>query len=178
MTIYYTVNIAFIPYLDTFKEKPEVPSLEVNQNWTTQEQVLPISLQSTPFDNKLLKAPGTLKGFVQQYRQKSQTLDNTHENKTKNKFFDNIAIDIFLFTAAIISMIAVVAIIHIICRHAKLKALLTGIAFQPVKQAEAVVNKSDKMALYSTMVCNCSIDSFDNITYCLYLPNHSKMYYI
>ena len=139
MTIYYTVNTAFMPYLDTFKEKLEVPSLEVNQNWTTQEQVLPISLQSTPFDNKLLKAPGTLKGLVQQYRQKSQTLDNTHRNKTKNKFFDNIAIDIFLFTAAIISMLALVAIIHIICRHAKLKALLTGIAFQLVKQTEAVV---------------------------------------
>ena len=84
-----------MPYLDTFKEKLEVPILEVNQNWTTQEQVLPISSQSTPFDNKLLKVPGTLKGLVQQYRQKSQTLDNTHKNKTKNKFFDNIAIDIF-----------------------------------------------------------------------------------
>ena len=36
-------------------------------------------------------------------------------------------------------MLAVIAIIHIVCRHAKLKALLTGIAFQPVKQAEAVV---------------------------------------
>ena len=139
MTIYYTVNTAFMPYLDTFKEKPEVPSLEVNLNWTTQEQVLPISLQSTPFDNKLLNAPGTLKGLVQQYRQKSQTLDNTHENKTKHKFFDNIAIDIFLFIAAIIFMLVVAAIIHIIGRHAKLKALLTGIAFQPVKQAEAVV---------------------------------------
>ena len=41
-----------MPYIDTFKEQQEVPSLEVNQNWTTQEQVLPISLQSTPFDNK------------------------------------------------------------------------------------------------------------------------------
>ena len=80
-----------MPYLDTFREELEVPSLEMNQNWTTQEQVLPISLQSTPFDNKLLKAPGTLKGLVQQYRQKSQTLDKSHKNKTKNKFFDNIA---------------------------------------------------------------------------------------
>ena len=35
-------------------------------------------------------------------------------------------------------MLAVRAIIHIVCRYAKLKALLTGIAFQPVKQAEAV----------------------------------------
>ena len=52
--------------------------------------------------------------------------------------------DIFLFMAAIISMLVVVAIIHIVCRHAKLKALLTGIAFQPVKQAEAVVTNQIK----------------------------------
>ena len=65
-------------------------------------------------------------------------LDKAQENKPKNEFFDNIAIDIFLFVAAIVSMLAVIAIIHIVCRHVKLKALLTGIAFQPVKQAEAV----------------------------------------
>ena len=84
-----------MPYLDTFKEELELPSLEVNQNWTAQKQVLPISLQATPFDDKLLNAPGTLKGLVQQYRQKSQTLDKSQENKTKIEFFDNIAIDIF-----------------------------------------------------------------------------------
>ena len=72
MIIYYTVNTAFMPYLDTFKEELELPSLEVNQNWTTQKQVLPILLQATPFDSKLLKAPGTLKGLVQQYKQKAK----------------------------------------------------------------------------------------------------------
>ena len=71
-------------------------------------------------------------------------LDEAQENKPKNEFFDNIAIDIFLFVAAIVSMLAVIAIIHIVCRHAKLKALLTGIAFQPVKQAEAVVAQQMK----------------------------------
>ena len=130
-----------MPYLDTFKEQLELSRLEVNQNWTTQEQVLPISLWSSPFDDKLLKTPETLKGLVQQYRQKSQTLDNVAESRTKNKFFDNVAIDIFLFIAAIISMLAVIAIIHIVCRHAKMKALLTGITFQPVKQTEAVVTR-------------------------------------
>ena len=66
-------------------------------------------------------------------------LDKVWENKPKNKFFDNIAIDIFLFVTTIISMLTVITIIHLVCRHVKLKALLTGIAFQPVKQAEAVV---------------------------------------
>ena len=37
MTIYYTVNNAFIPYLDNFREDLEIPGLEMNQNWTTQE---------------------------------------------------------------------------------------------------------------------------------------------
>ena len=41
---------------------------------------------------------------------------------------------VFLFIAAILSMIATAAIVCIICKHAKLKALLTGIAFQPVGQ--------------------------------------------
>ena len=125
-------------YLDNFMEQLETSSLDVNQNWTTQKQILPISLQSTPFDNKLLKGPETLKGLVQQYRQKCQTL-KIHESKTKNKFFDNIAVDIFLFIAAIISMLVVIAIIHIVCKHAKVKTLLTGTAFQPIKQTEAVV---------------------------------------
>ena len=68
-------------------------------------------------------------------------LDKTPEDKPKDDFFDNIAIDIFLFAAAIISMLTIIAIIHLMCRHSKLKALLTGIAFQPVSQAEAVVTK-------------------------------------
>ena len=41
-------------------------------------------------------------------------------------------------------MFAVIAIIHIVCRYMKLKALLTGIVFQPVKQAEAVVAHQTK----------------------------------
>ena len=138
MTIYYTVNTAFMPYLETFKEELESPSLEVDQNWTTQKQVLLSSLQATPFDKKLLKAPGTLKGMVQQYKQKSKLLDEVQNDKPKDDFFDNIAVDIFLFVATIISMLAVTAIIHLVCRHAKLKALLPGLAFQPVNQAEGV----------------------------------------
>ena len=73
MTMYYTGNTTFMHYLGNFKEQLEISSLDVNQNWTTQEQILPISLQSTPFDNKLLEVPETLKGLVQQYRQKGQT---------------------------------------------------------------------------------------------------------
>ena len=39
-----------------------------------------------------------------------------------------------------LSMIATAAITHIMCKHAKLKALVTGIAFQPIKGTEAIFN--------------------------------------
>ena len=59
--------------------------------------------------------------------------------------------DIFLFIAAILSMIATAAFIHIICKHTKLKALLTGITFQPVKQTEVIIGlrKEQKTTLHN-----------------------------
>ena len=52
--------------------------------------------------------------------------------------------DIFLFIAAILSMIATAAIVCIICKHAQLKALLMGIAFEPVGQTEAMFGSSNE----------------------------------
>ena len=54
--------------------------------------------------------------------------------------------DVFLFIAAMLSMIATVAIVCIMCKHAKLKALITGIAFQSIKGTDAIfssINESD-----------------------------------
>ena len=41
-------------------------------------------------------------------------------------------------------MIATAAIVHLVCRHTKLKALLMGIAFQPVIQAVALFGNGKK----------------------------------
>ena len=95
-------------------------------------------MQAFEFVSKLLKAPKILKDLVHQHRQKGQILNKIDKGNTKHSFFDNIIMDVFLFIAVILSMIATAAIIHLVCRHTKFKALLTGIAFQPVKQTEAI----------------------------------------
>ena len=56
--------------------------------------------------------------------------------------------DIFLFVAAILSMLATAAIVHLVWKHIKLKALLTGITFQLVKQIEAIFG--DQMQKHCT----------------------------
>ena len=113
--------------------------MHISQNWTTKEQVFPISLQTSEFDTNLLKAPKTVKYLVKQHKQKGHILDKSNKDNNKCSLFDNIIMDIFLFIAAIISLLATIAIIHLVCKHTKLKALVTGIAFHPIKQTEAAI---------------------------------------
>ena len=113
----------------------------ISQNWTAQEQVFPISLKTFEFDSKLLKAPKTLKGLAYQYKQKGQILNKKENNNSKHSFFNNLIMGCFLFLAAILSMMVTAAIVHIVCKHAKLKTLITGNAFQPIKQTEAIFDK-------------------------------------
>ena len=87
LTMYYTVNTAFMHYFDSLKENLERTNLDayIPQKCTTQVQVLPISLQTTQLDSKLLKAPETLKDLVQQYRQKEQVLNKVNGNNSETK---------------------------------------------------------------------------------------------
>ena len=70
--MYYIVNTAFMHYFDSLTDTLET---HISENWTTQEQVFPISLQTFEFDSKLMKVPQTLKDLVYQYKQKGQILN-------------------------------------------------------------------------------------------------------
>ena len=130
-------------YFDNLIEQSEIEKLDMHifKNWTTEQQVFPIALQTSEFDTKLLQAPKTLKDLVRQHKQKGQLLDKSKNGNNRKSFFNNIIINIFLFIAAILSMLATAAIIHLVCKHTKLKALVTGITFQPIKQTEALIDK-------------------------------------
>ena len=54
--MYFTVNTAFMHYFENVTDALEVHIL---QDWTTHEQVLPISLQTFDFNSELLEAPKT-----------------------------------------------------------------------------------------------------------------------
>ena len=101
----FTVNIAFINYLDKLSNSLNVPILF---NQTTHEQILPNSLQSFDFNPDLLKSPKMLKDFVYPFQHKKETFDlqNRHNNDfdlaMRNSFFSNCTIDIFMFVTAII----------------------------------------------------------------------------
>ena len=91
LTMYFTVNTAFMHYFDSLTNNLDTHIL---QNWTMHEQVLLISLQTFDFDSKLLEAPKTLKDFVHQYQQKKPVLDKRENtDNSKHTFFDNNIMD-------------------------------------------------------------------------------------
>ena len=69
--MYNTVNMAFMHYFNSLTENLDI---QISQNWTTQEQVFPISLQTSEFDSKLLKVPKTMKDLVHQHKENKQIL--------------------------------------------------------------------------------------------------------
>ena len=54
---------------------PLKASVPVLKNWATQEQILPISVETFEFDPKLLSAPKTLTDLVTQYKNKKKNLE-------------------------------------------------------------------------------------------------------
>ena len=57
LEMHFTINLAFVIYFDDIIEELGIP---VSQNWTTQEQILPLSIETFEISPNLLNAPKTL----------------------------------------------------------------------------------------------------------------------
>ena len=127
------MNIAFVNYLDNLTESLK---FRILLNWTTHKQTLPIFLQSFDFDSDLLKAPQTLKDFVHQFWHKKEMfgLYKRHNNgldlANKNSFFNKYTIN--TINTAIISLVVTTIVMYILCKHTKLKSLVTSLALQQI----------------------------------------------
>ena len=64
LTMYFTVNTAFINYLDKYPNLTESFKFPIIRNKTTFEQTLPIILNVPKFDQTLLTASSNLKEFI------------------------------------------------------------------------------------------------------------------
>ena len=83
LVMYFTVNLAFVSYFDNVIESLGIPVL---RNWTTQKQILPLSVESFEINASLLNTPKMLKDFVHQYKNKKKILElqeHIDEERTK-----------------------------------------------------------------------------------------------
>ena len=151
--MHFTINLAFVNYFDDMIEELGIP---VSQNWTTQEQILPLSLETSEINPNLLNALKTLQDLAIQYQnkkiilnKKEQELDNPEENSKFRSYLNSFLAGILIFTAALITLIITLVIIYVMYGQSKLKALVTNIAMQRIKTVEA--------ADVSDMLCTCKM---------------------
>ena len=131
LIMYFTVNTAFINYLDQFPNLTESLKLLIIKNKTTFEQTIPISLNVSKFDSTLLTASSNLKDFMIAWKL-----------LTKISFLNIIyIIEIFVFITAIISFLATTLTVYLLCKHKKLRMLMVSIVLHQVKEVGSVTQK-------------------------------------
>ena len=141
--MYFTVNAAFVNYLDQFTNRRESLRIPIIRNKTTFEQTLPISLNMSKFDPDLLTTPRNLKDYIHQYYSRKEIFDLSEKHSitdlatNKNYFSNNYIVDIFLFIIAVISLLVTTLAIY----HKKLRMSVTSLALQQVKEVGVVKQK-------------------------------------
>ena len=143
--MYFILNTAFVNYLYQLDNLTYSLDVLIIIDKTTFQQTLPISLNASSFDSDLLMTPKTLKDFVHQYHHKKEIfyLQERHiimdsELPNKNFFLNSFTIGVFLFITAIISLFVMTLVMYILCKHMKLKMLVTSLALQQIKEVGAV----------------------------------------
>ena len=141
LEMHFTVNLAFVNYFENLLEETSKP---ISRNWTTQEQILPISLKIFEIDPKLTNAPKTLRELVIQYKGKKDALDKKEQDLEKpetnagfRSFLNSFLANVLIFTATLITLNITLIVMYMLYGQSKLKALVTNIAMQRMKAVEA-----------------------------------------
>ena len=151
--MHFTVNLAFMNY---FNDVLEDLGKQISLNWTTQEQILPISLETFEINPNLINAPKTLRDLAIRFKNKRNTfdkeeecnLDTPEQNNSKfQSFLKSFMADVLIFAAALITLIIALIVMYVLYRQSKLKALVTNIAMQRIRAVEA--------ADTNNMLCTC-----------------------
>ena len=149
--MHFTVNAAFMNY---FYDVLEDLGKQISLNWTTQEQILPISLEMFEINPNLINAPITLRDLAIRYKNKRNTfdkeecnLDTPKENDSKfQSFLNSFIADVLIFTAALITLIIALIVIYVLYGQSKLKALVTNISYAKNKSSRS--SRHEQYALH------------------------------
>ena len=157
LTIYFTVNTAFVNYLDKFPILTESLEFLIIKNKTTFEQTLPISLNISKFDQTLLTASTDLKKSISSYTKHKQIFnlqvrhDSMELNTNKNIYSDNYIMDIFMFIFVIISLLATTLTVYLLCKHKKFQMLIASLVLHQAKEVGAEVTQKEVNSEYQTL---------------------------
>ena len=159
--MYFTMNSAFVNYLDQFTNMTESLEIPIIRSKSTFKQTLPVSLNISKIDTDPLTVPRNVKDFIHQYNSRKEIFDlkERHDTKdpttNKNFFSNSYIVDVFLFITAIISLLVTTLAIYLLYKHKKLRTLVTSLVLHQVKEVGAVtqeeINTECKILTYISL---------------------------
>ena len=144
LKMHFTINLAFTNYLNKMSNLTEHPSID--KSITEYEQILPIHLNvsSTNFDSSLHSRPSRLKHFIYKHMQDNaqeifdlQKRLTPHVSLPYKNFFSNTIVNIFTFTSSMISMITIILVIYLYCKHKHIRTIIASLILHKAKEIEA-----------------------------------------
>ena len=114
-------------------------------------------MESDDFDKELLAPPETLKELFKNYKRKKwnfnkqdKRLNSIQNPKEETSIFDHLASNIFIFVIAIVLLMVTVIVIMILCKGAKMWALIAGLVMK--KSVKALIEGKDSCSRYEYLV--------------------------
>ena len=142
LTMYFTINLAFTNYLDMFPNLTD--SLTLIRDKTSFEQPLSIHINISHYDSSLNNRPTKLKDFLNSY---IHTNDKEifypyqrhaiHTSSPYKNFFLNQIVSIFTYTASIISIVTIMLVIYLFCKHKHIRTIIASLILHKTKEVEA-----------------------------------------
>ena len=148
LVMYFTINLAFTNYLDMLPNVTE--SLPLIRDRTQYEQPLPVHLNIPHYDNSLNYRPTRLRDFMTNYAYNNKEIFDlqqrhameSHTFLSSKNFFFNQIVNIFTFTSSIISIITIMLVIYLFCKHKHIRTIIASLILHQTKEVESNSNSN------------------------------------
>ena len=143
LVMYFTINLVFTNYLDMLPNMAD--SLPLIKDKTRYEQPLPLNLSMPHFDNSLRHRPTKLKDFMTNYINNDKEIFDlqqrhaieSHILSSNKNFFSSYIVNIFMFISSIISIITIILVIYLFCKHKHIRIIVASLILHKIKEMEA-----------------------------------------
>ena len=158
LTMYFTINLAFTNYLDMFPNLTD--SLTLIRDKPSFKQPLPIHINIPCYDSSLHNRPTKLKDFLNNYIHTNdkeffypQQRYAIHTSSPYKNFFLNQIVSIFTFTTSIISIVTIMLVIYLFCKHKHIRTIIASLILYKTNEVEAnsKLNTEVNDSEYSTL---------------------------
>ena len=160
LKMYFTINLAFTNYLNKISNLTDHHSID--RSITEYEQVLPIhiNVSGTNFDSSLYSRPSRLRDFIYKHIQDNsqeifdlQERHTLHASLSYKNFFLNTIVNIFTFTSSMVSMITIILVIYLYCKHKHIRTIIASLILHKAKEVEAnTLTKQENTVMSNTSI--------------------------